>query len=369
MTSPETPSFRWAILGTGGVSRKFVLGLRAVPGHSAVAVASRRPENAARFAKDFGMQAADYADAAGFADADAVYIATPPSEHEAHAALAIAAGKSVLIEKPFALDAAAAARIASAARAAGSFAMEAMWTRFLPLVTEIRTRIARGELGELRAFEGAFYGNDVPDPGMSLFDPARGGGALMHRGVYGLSLARHLLGPVADMQVMGRIGATGVDEDCALNLRHEGGAISTIRASLRTIGTNAAQISGTEATIRLDPPIYRPVRARLSPTRPRTGGSSGSGPGRLERLREGGLAQGLNQRLGPLRSAVRPTGQGLFAPFDGNGYGHEAEAVAAAVRAGQGESPLMPLDESVEIMELIDRARAAMRDDGAGGTR
>lgn len=352
--------FRWAILGTGGVSRKFVLGLRSVPGHSAVVVASRNPANTARFASAFNLATADFAAAASWQDADAVYIATPPSKHEAHAVLALSVGKPVLIEKPFALDAAAAARISAAARTAGVFAMEAMWTRFLPLMTDIKQRISRGDLGELRAFEACFYGSDIPDPTASLFDPARGGGALMHRGVYGLSLAVHLLGPVVELHAMGRIGDTGVDEDCALTLRHENGAISSIRASLRAAGINTAEIYGTKATLRIAPPIYRPFAARLIPARPRTGGTGGVGAGPLETIKEGGFAQGLNQRLAQIKAFLRPPGTGLFSPFSGNGYGHEAAAVAAAVRAGQTGSPIMPLDESIEIARLIDHARALM---------
>lgn len=362
----ESSPFRWAILGTGGVSRKFILGLRAVPGQSAVVCASRNPENAARFAKDFGLEVADYALAAAHSQADAVYIATPPSEHEAQALMAVAARKPVLIEKPFALDAPAAERIAEAARAAGVFAMEAMWTRFLPLTRALKSRVDAGELGQPRAFEAQFFGNDRPDPAASLFDPARGGGALMHRGVYGLSLARHFLGPVAELQAMARLGETGVDEDCAVTLRHENGAISSVRAGLRAAAINAATLYGTEATFQIAPPIYRPFAARRIAVPPRAGGTSGAGGGRLEGLKEAGFAQGLNQRLNRLKGFLRPPGQGIAARFAGNGYGHEAEAVAEAVRAGRTEHALMPLAESVEIMELIDRARAAWGQTGEG---
>lgn len=362
----ESSPFRWAILGTGGVSRKFTLGLKAVPGQSAVVCASRSPDNAARFARDFGLETAEYAAAAAHPEADAVYIATPPSEHEAQALLAIGAGKPVLIEKPFALDAAAAARIADAAQTAGVFAMEAMWTRFLPLTRALKARVEAGDLGQPRAFEARFFGNDRPDPGASLFDPARGGGALMHRGVYGLSLARHFLGPVAELQAMGRLGETGVDEDCALTLRHENGAISTIRAGLRAAGISGAELYGTQASYRILPPLYRPFAARRIAVPPRAGGTSGpgAGGGRLEGLKEGGVAQGLNQRLARLKEFLRPPGQGVAAPFAGNGYGHEAASLAEAVRAGRTEHALMPLAESVEIMALVDQARAAW---GAGG--
>lgn len=357
--SQDASPFRWAVLGTGEVSRKFLLGLQAAPGHSVVAVASRNPDNAARFARETGAGAAvDYATAAAHPEADAVYVATPPSEHEAHAGLAIAAGKPVLIEKPFAMDGAAAARIRDAAREAGVFCMEAMWTRFLPLLDAVRADLAAGGLGDLQGFTGGFTGSDAPDAGASLFDPARGGGALMHRGIYPLSLARHLLGPVADLQATARLGDTGVDETMALTLTHESGAISTVTAGLRAAGTNRATLYGTRATIEIAPPIYRPFAARRLALAPRRGGTGGSGGGRLAGIKEGGTAQGLNQRLARLKAFVKPPGQGIAAPFAGNGYHYEAMAVAGAVAAGQTEHALMPLDESVEIMDLVDRARA-----------
>ena len=109
----QAPPFRWAILGTGAVARKFVLDLRILGDQArVVTVASRAVENAERFARDLGISnvAPDY-NAAVAADVDAVYIATPPALHEDHALMAIAAGKATLIEKPLALDAAAARRL------------------------------------------------------------------------------------------------------------------------------------------------------------------------------------------------------------------------------------------------------------------
>jgi predicted dehydrogenase len=359
MSTPTGAPFGWAILGTGPVSRKFLLGLRALGGTARVnVVASRSPENATRFAADLGVArtTATYADAAGAADVDAVYIATPPSEHEAHALLAIAAGKPVLIEKPFALDAAAARRIVKAAREGGVFCMEAMWTRFLPLLDNIRRRIAQGDLGEIRSFHGSFFGANRPDIGTSLFDPARGGGALMYRGIYPLSLARHLLGPVTDLQAMARFGETGVDEDCVLTLRHASGALSSLRAGLRSGGENNATIHGTKAVLKIATPIYRPFAATLTPVRiaPRGPGS----PQRFEALREGTLAHMAYQHAGGLLQALRGRSTKLKAAYRGNGYHHEAEAVRHAVAAGALESPVMPLSESIEIMELVDAARS-----------
>lgn len=353
----ETETFRWAVLGTGPVARKFVLGLRAAPGHVCVAAASRSADNAAKFAKRFKTAADTYETAVARPDVDAVYIATPPSLHEPHALMAIAAGKPVLIEKPFALDAAAAARIAQAARTAGVFCMEAMWTRFLPLMDQIQTRLDGGDLGDLRSFHGVFCNADIPDAGASLYDPARGGGALMHRGYYAVSLALHFLGPVRDVQASLRRGETGVDEDVALILTHDSGAISTLNASLRSGGDNRASLRGTKGRLEITAPIFRPFEARLYRTTARKAGT-GTAPGRAEGLKEGGLLQGLNQRLQPLKARLKPGGTRLSARFAGNGYGHEALAVAAALRAGLTEEPRMPLDDSLAIMAILDRAKS-----------
>lgn len=346
---------RWAILGTGVVSRKFVLGLRPLGAAARVSVvASRDPAKARAFAATFGIPAhADYAAAIARDDVDAVYIATPPSEHEAQALMAIAAGKAVLVEKPFAMDAAAAARIAEAATTAGVFCMEAMWTRFLPLMARLRDLVAQGRLGDLRSLQGSFMGSDLPGTGASLFDPARGGGALMHRGIYPLSLARHLLGPIEDVTARARIGETGVDEDCTVILRHQGGALTTLTASLRSPGANDLVLAGTRGMVQLEAPIYRPHRARLTPVTPRDG--SRQGAPRFEAARESGAAQRLNQML------AGGGGQAIRAPYAGNGYHYEAAELAAHLARGETVSALMPLAESVEIMAAIDAARAQFR--------
>ena len=102
--------FRWGIFGTGSVARKFALGLRALGGaHAVGVVASRSAANARRFATQLGVPSAaeSYEAAAGTPGIDAFYIATPPTEHRAHALLCLSAGKPVLIEKPFAASTAA----------------------------------------------------------------------------------------------------------------------------------------------------------------------------------------------------------------------------------------------------------------------
>lgn len=349
--------FRWALFGTGPVSRKFAHGLAALGSAASVAVvASQRLERSRAFAADFaGARAADSYEDALTVEVDAVHVATPPALHEAHALLAIRAGRAVLVEKPFAVDAAGAARIAEAARSAGVFCMEAMWTRFLPLTSWLRARIEAGALGTLTGFDGCFLGAARSDPARSLFDPTMGGGALMHRGIYPLSLARHFLGPVSGLCAVGRIGPTGVDEDCAIVLRHASGAVSCIRASLVADGMSGASIYGTAGTVEIAPPIWRPTSAVLRPT---SQSNDAPAPRRFERVRETAAGQRIATRvIAPLRALCSPS-ERLRAGFAGNGYTHEASAVMEAVQAGRTEAAEMPLAESVELMGLIDRARA-----------
>jgi predicted dehydrogenase len=319
-------------------------------------MASRRPDNAARAAAELGVPfaAASYSEAIR-ADVDAFYVAVPPSEHAALALQCIAAGKPVLIEKPFALDARAAAEIVTAARSARVFCMEAMWMRFLPAVAKAKSIMEAGGVGEIRSVSGSFGVPASPATSPSLFAPELGGGALMHRGVYPLSLASFFIGPVKAVSSRARRGKTGVDEDCTLVAEHASGGLSTSYSSLSVNAENDLVIRGDRGVIRLEAPVYRPFRISISKSR---GGGSPTG-GRLERLREGAWLQGLNQRASGLSGLIRGgRAQGAGEFYTGNGYGYEAEEVAHCVRAGMTESDIMPLSESLSIMEAIDAARA-----------
>lgn len=349
-------AFRWAIFGTGSVSRKFVLDLKHLGDAVSVEhVASRAPENAKRFVDTLApdARASSYEEAATAPDVDAVYIATPPALHKPHALMAIAAGKPVLVEKPFAQSAEDAREIADAARAAGVFCMEAMWVRFQPLAAKIRASIDAGDLGDIRGFNAQFMAANAPDATNSLFDATQGGGALIHRGVYPLSMAQFWLGPIADATALQRIGDTGVDEDTVMTLAHTSGAISSLRASLRSSGPDGAVIWGTKGRLDIEGPIWRPTGARLCPVK--AAGKASGKPRKFEAFRESGA--GL--RLSRLLQRLRPSGKRLTAPFAGNAYHYEAEAVMQAVAAGQTEEPRMALDDSIALIRQMEMANTA----------
>ena len=346
--------FRWGIIGTGTVARKFVAGLRQSEGGKAVVAIGRDAARTAAFASDLRIAASsiDLSAVVNRPDVDAFYIATPPVAHLDAALACIAAGKSVLIEKPMAASATDTAAIISAARAAGVFVMEGIWTRFLPLVTEVRSYLCNNRLGDIRSLEASFGISNVADPRDNQFNARLGGGAMLHRGLYPLALALDLLGPATLISSAATFGKTGVDEDVVALLRHQTGAVSTLRASLRATLRNDITIEGTHGRIHIAAPLYRPWRAILTDVKPTL--RTGSGSPRFERLRESTLVQGAAQRL----SGLRQQGTTFTRYFTGNGYHYEADAVMAAVRAGMTECPLMTLNDSLAIAEMIDAARA-----------
>ena len=144
--SQNQETFRWGVLGPGGIARKFARGLQVLPDHALVAVGSRSQERSDIFGDEFDVprRYASYEELVADPEIDAIYVSTPHSFHKEHTLLCLAHGKHVLTEKPFALNAAQGEEMVAAARKAGLFLMEAMWTRFLPIVVEARRLLGRG---------------------------------------------------------------------------------------------------------------------------------------------------------------------------------------------------------------------------------
>jgi predicted dehydrogenase len=350
--------FRWGIFGTGAISAKFVAGLAVAHDAEAAFVASRSLAKARRFAAGTGIPRAiqGYAEAAAEGGVDAIYVATPPSEHVSHALLSIAAGTPVLVEKPLAHSAADAARIADAARKKGVFAMEAMWTRFLPAAQSLRDAIASGCIGDVRVVSGNFGTSQVPDLTNGMFNPETGGGAVTHLGAYPLSLAQWLFGSPTLVQALGSIGTTGVDESAAFQLAYPGGTIGSFFVTIRAWASDDFQLSGTSGMVGFRGSIVRPYGLDIAQEPPL----------RVEeaqwnwrsRLRQHPLVHHVAQRVG--RSS-RGLGRRHNHYYAGNGYHYEADELRACVARGDHESAVMPLSDSIAVATTTDAIRDAIR--------
>jgi predicted dehydrogenase len=250
-------SLRWGILGAGGIAATFVPELRG-GGFRVSAVGSRDLDTASSFAERFDIPTAhgSYADLVEDPEVDVVYIATPHVFHREHALLAIAAGKHVLVEKPFTVNAAEARDIFAAADRAGVVVLEAMWTRFLPQNRRLREILRSGVLGELRLFTGTHGQLLSDDPHHRVNDPTLGGGALLDLGVYAVAFALDVLGVPTGVHASAVLSDQGVDARVAIVLDHPSGARSMLYAALDTPMVNSGRIDGTLGRIELDDRFY-----------------------------------------------------------------------------------------------------------------
>lgn len=318
------PTVRWGVIGPGRIAHRFADSLAAVPGARFVAAASRDAARAAEFVARHGGERhhGDYD--ALFADdgVDAVYIATPHTHHADLATRALAAGKAVLCEKPLTVNAAEAARVFDAARTHERFAMEAVWTRFLPTYAQVRSWMEAGRIGRVTGIDVWFGFEATPDPTDRLFRADLAGGALLDVGIYGVSLAQSLLrGPLEVQSTRAVVGETGVDEDVRAVVAVGPDAVPLhLHASLRQRPYNAFRVIGEAGEILVPDPFWFSGCAVLMPT--------GAPP------------------------------EAVATPSERNGFEYQVREVQRCLAAGLLESPVVPWADTLEVMRCLDTIRA-----------
>lgn len=260
----SAPPLRWGILGAGNIASSFARAVRHHTQGSVAAVGSRNVTRAERFASDHAIATAHagYRGLVEDSGVDIVYVATPHSHHREHALLAIEAGKHVLVEKAFTRNEAEAREVFDAARAAGVFVMEAMWTRFLPHVAALRAVIARGEIGEIVNISADHGQLITAQMARRLHDPELAGGALLDLGVYPISFAQDLLGEPASVTAVGALTETGVDGQVSVSLGY-GRTQATLSSTLWARTATTAVVSGTMGRIEVEGVFYAPTSLRV----------------------------------------------------------------------------------------------------------
>ena len=315
-------TLRWGILGTGLIAHTFATDLQLTDSGVVTAVGSRSQGSADQFAAAFDIanRHASYEALVVDPDVDVIYVATPHPMHRDNAILALQAGKHVLVEKPFTMNATEAREVVQVARENGLFAMEAMWTRFLPHIRVIRDWLDQGVLGEIvtvTADHGQWF---AQDPQFRLFAPELGGGALLDLGIYPVSFASMVLGTPNRIVSISDPAFTGVDAQTSILLGYAGGAQALLTCTLRAKSPTRASIVGTDARIEIDGDFYAPTRVTLI-------------------LRSGDLTS-------------------IESAHEGRGLRHQADEAAHRLAVGDLESPLMTLDETISIMETMDEVQA-----------
>ena len=313
---------RWGILGTGWIAGVFTSDLHTA-GCAVTAVGSRRPDSADAFATKYSIDHAhaSYESLVADPDVDIVYVATPHAFHARDARLALEAGKHVLVEKAFTLNAREAQDVASLAARRELFLMEAMWTRFLPHMVRIREILAAGTLGDVRTLLADHNQRLPKDPAHRLNNPRLGGGALLDLGIYPVSFAWDLFGPPTRVRAVATMTTTGVDRQVGVLLEHDDGRQAVMHAALDTAGPNRATLIGTAGRIEIEPVWYQATSF-----------------------------------------TVFDVGGAVLEQFDtvvpGRGMQYQALEVERCVSAGLTVSEVLPPDESVAIMGTLDEVRS-----------
>lgn len=318
------PPVRWGVLGPGNIAHAFAAALRDGTRQELVAVGSRSAHRARAFAAEYDVPAAygSYEELVADPQVDVVYVASPHSEHRDHALLALGAGKAVLVEKAFTRSFAEAEEVLEAAGERGLLAMEAMWTRFLPHMDVVRQVVESELLGQIHTV-AADHGQQLYPAGPErLAEPGLAGGALLDLGVYPLSFASMVLGELGRIRAVGSLTEDGVDAQDSIVAIAPSGAQALVGASMVARTPTTAVVSGTRARLEIAGDFHQPATVTLR-----------APSGEVLDVRE----PAPGERTGGLR--------------------YEAAEVARCLRDGAMESALMPADETLRVMEVMDEVR------------
>jgi predicted dehydrogenase len=322
MTMAET--IGWGILGTGGIANAFATDLVA-NGFTIAAVGSRSQATADAFAAQYDIPAAygSYEDLVADPNVHAIYVSTPHPFHAANASLALAAGKNVLVEKPFTLNAAEAREVVALAEANNLVVLEAMWTRWLPHMVRLREVIAEGLIGEVRTVL-ADHNQSLPtDPTHRINAVELGGGALLDLGIYPVSFAWDILGKPSSVAAISSPTATGVDRQTAILLGYPEGQQAVLHTALDTRGPNTASVLGTEGWIEIASVFYTPTSFVVY-------------------------------------NSDNEVIEGFDADVVSRGMQYQAWEMERLIASGRTEGTVLPPSETVAIMDTLDEIRAAI---------
>ena len=311
---------RWGIVGTGH-AKEFAKALAALPEAKLVAVTSRSINRANEFAQEFDVphRHADIVEFAANPEIDVVYVGSSPKYHASHAMECLRQGKSVLVEKPFTIDAAEATAVYALAREQGLFCMEALWSRFLPATRQVAAWLEEGQIGEVRQVIADFGFRAEWDPKARYFDPEQRGGSLLDVGVYSLAFAAMAFGSSpTEISAQATLSSTGVDEQTAMILKYATGGLALLSCANRTRLPHRACIIGTSGRIEVEGFVWA-HGATL--------------------FRDGEEALVIEPKL------PQPA------------YSYQAVETMRCLGAGLIESPLLPSLEVIERMRIMDEIR------------
>lgn len=331
MTSPAD-KLRWGIVSTSKISSDLLQSLKMYyPEAEFVAVASRNQETADEFGKANGISKCygSYDQLLADPEVDVVYVSTLNPFHKDPVIKALKSGKHVLCEKPFCMSAAEAREMVAVAREEKKFLMEAMWTRYFPASKKLAEIISNGELGEIVSLRGQFgfelVGRDVA----RLVRPDLGGGALMDIGIYLLSFVHSVFRKYPKTVQATAIFQHEIDWHTTVLLGYETGqAVLDFGFDSQFYETQVF-IVGTKGSVKVCHPFFAPTKLVVTTKE-----------------------KGEEIFDYPIDKGDHPWNFSESASLF-----HEIKYMEEAIGAGKLESEILPLDESLLVIELADEIR------------
>lgn len=349
-----TDQIRLGIVGTGRMASRMMQTLAVLPDFTAQSVASGDADRAEAFAKTFDIpSAATASDMMNDDKIDAVYVCGRSGAHAKHALAALEAGKATLVEKPLATTLKDAQKLADTARSTKTLLVENLWCLALPAYRRMSEGLNSQSYGKPVQLQFSFGYPVTPGGYPSLFDP-EDGGALLDRGVYGVSLAIHLLGPVHRVVAQAQLDERGVDLTTDLSLEHFSGATSQISVSLTSLMSNTATLSCTHGSIQLGAPVVGSESVLSQQMTPDNGLSQPEtiqkhDPGLKDRLKSNALLRKIKRVKDATAAQFMPHGADQYAPM--------LEHFQQTLRSGRSESALATLELSLNTQDVLDQAR------------
>ena len=313
---------RWGYMGTGRIAHVVADDFK-IAGIHIQAVGSRNLASAESFAQRHAIPDVhgSYEELVSNPNVDIVYISTLNYVHCENALLAINAGKHVLLEKPFTMDAKQALKIQKAAREKNVFVMEAMWSRFLPSMDAVFEVLKNGTIGQPNLVMADHSQYLPPEVSTRMWDLHTGGGALLDLGIYPISFAARVLGLPDEVLAVGRLAFEGMDEATSMVFNYENGAQATLTTCMTVAGPVTATILGDKGSIEIDNTFYAQTSFTVYD----------------------------NERKVVQRYDTPPV----------PGTGRQLQALHAekCIADGLIESPVMSVEESVDLMQIMDDIR------------
>lgn len=312
---------RIGIMGTGKIAGIMAGTIKKMKNVKCYGVASRDEDRARQFADEHGIKVAytSYEEMVLDNKIDLIYIATPHSEHYANMKLCIENGKNVLCEKAFTANAAQAKEIIDLAHEKGVFVAEAMWTRYMPMLTTIKGVLNSGIIGEPTMLTANLGYNIVSKE--RIYKPSLAGGALLDIGVYTLNFAAMMFGKDIDKIESSCVKLeSGVDASESITVKYKDGKMAVLNCTVNGISDRRGVIYGSKGFI---------------------------------------VVENINnfESVTVYDASYKP-GKTTKAPKQITGYEYEVYSCFEAIDKGELECWEMPHEETIRIMKQMDELRA-----------